>query len=135
MTTSAAGKKQRPKYLSLPALLFEIRLPLAGRVSILHRVSGVLLFFPFAAWLLFMLDESLASEQGFQQVEHYLGLRVVKIGLIVFIWAFCHHLCAGVRFFFLDIDKGVDLKPSRISAVLVLVVSLAMTAFFALKLW
>ncbi len=135
MTTSAAAKKERPKYLSLPALLFEIRLPLPGRVSILHRVSGVLLFFPFAAWLLYMLDESLASEEGFAQVKHYLASPLVKIGLIVFIWAFCHHLCAGVRFLFLDIDKGGDLRPARISAAIVIVVSLATTVFFAVKLW
>ncbi len=135
MTTSAAAKKQRPKYLSLPALLFEIRLPLPGRVSILHRVSGVLLFFPLAAWLLYMLDASLASEQGFLRIRHYLSLPLVKIGVIVFVWAFCHHLCAGIRFLFLDIDKGGDLKPARATAALVLVVSLAMTAFFAVKLW
>jgi succinate dehydrogenase / fumarate reductase cytochrome b subunit len=135
MTTSAAAKKERPKYLSLPALLFQIRLPLPGRVSILHRVSGILLFFPLAAWLLFMLDASLASEQGFLKIQHYLRLPPVKIGLIVFIWAFCHHLCAGIRFLFLDIDKGMDLRTARLTSGLVLVVSLAMTAFFAFRLW
>ena len=50
---SASAKKIRPKYLSLPALLFEIRLPVPGWVSILHRISGAWLVFPFAAWLLY----------------------------------------------------------------------------------
>ncbi|MBV8031153.1 MAG: succinate dehydrogenase, cytochrome b556 subunit [Betaproteobacteria bacterium] len=135
MTTSAPAKRERPKYLNLPALLFEIRLPLPGKVSILHRVSGVLLFFPFAAWLLYALDRSLTSEQDFAQVQAYLRLPLVKLGLLVFIWAFCHHLCAGVRFLFLDLDKGIDLKAARVSAALVLAVSLLMTAFFAVKLW
>src|SRR5712691_4713988 len=109
--SSAAAKKARPKYLSLPALLFEIRLPLPGWVSILHRISGLLLFFPFVAWLLYLLDASLASEQGFERVrDHYLQLPVVKLALVLFVWSYCHHFCAGVRFLFLDIDKGMPLK-------------------------
>ena len=135
MTTSAAAKRQRPKYLNLTALIFEIRLPLPGRVSILHRISGVLLFFPLAAWLLYMLDASLASEQGFAKVQGYLRLPLVKIGVIVFVWAFLHHLCAGIRFLLLDLDKGIDLRSARISAAAVLVVSLLLTAFFAMRIW
>src|SRR5690349_4178723 len=124
--SSAAAKKARPKYLSLPAILFEIRLPLPGWVSILHRVSGLLLFFPLTAWLLYLLDASLASEQGFQHVrDTYLKLPVAKLGLLVFVWAFSHHFCAGIRFLFLDIDRGVELKAARASSVAVLVVSLA----------
>ena len=135
MTTSAAAKKPRPKYLNLPAITYEIRLPLPGRVSILHRISGILLVFPLAAWLLYMLDASLASEQGFARVLGYLRLPLVKIGLIVFVWAYCHHLCAGIRFLLLDLDKGIELKQARASALAVLIISLAMTVFFALKLW
>jgi succinate dehydrogenase / fumarate reductase cytochrome b subunit len=135
MTSSAAAKKARPKYLNLPALLFEIRLPLPGRVSILHRISGVLLFLPLAAWLLYMLDASLASEQGFMKVRHYLSLPLVKVGLIVFIWAYCHHFCAGIRFLLLDLDKGVDLRSARASAWAVFAVSLCATAYFGYKVW
>jgi succinate dehydrogenase / fumarate reductase cytochrome b subunit len=135
MTPSAAAKKARPKYLSLPALLFEIRMPVMAWVSGMHRISGVLLFFPFAAWLLYMLDASLASEQGFLTVKHYLGLPLVKAGLIVFIWAYCHHFCAGIRFLLLDLDKGVDLKPARASALAVFAVSLVATAYFGYKIW
>jgi len=72
--SSAAAKKQRPKYLSLPAILFQIRLPLPGWVSILHRVSGALLVVPFTAWALYLLDTSLRSEQGFSHVREYLGM-------------------------------------------------------------
>ena len=134
--TSAAAKKARPKYLSLPALLFEIRLPLPGWISILHRISGVLLFFPLTAWLLYMLDSSLASEQGFARVrDHYLQLPAVKLGVLLFIWAYCHHLCAGIRFLFLDMDKGVDLRTARLTSVAVLAASLALTAFFGWKAW
>ena len=133
--SSAAAKKLRPKYLSLRALLFEIRLPLPGWISILHRVSGALLVFPFAAWLLYMLDRSLVSEQTFQAVRSYLDLPLVKAGGLLFIWAYCHHLCAGVRFLMLDLNRGIELVPARRSSLAVLVVSLALTAFFGARLW
>jgi succinate dehydrogenase / fumarate reductase cytochrome b subunit len=133
--SSAAAKKQRPKYLSLPAILYQIRLPLPGRVSILHRVSGALLVMPFAAWALYMLDLSLASEAGFSAIKGYLDLPLVKLGMLLFIWAYCHHLCAGIRYLVLDLNRGIDLRPARASAWAVLVVSLALTAYFGWKLW
>ena len=89
--SSAAAKKQRPKYLSLPAILFQIRLPLPGWVSILHRISGALLVFPFVAWGLYLLDLSLRSEQGFSHVREYLAMPVAKLGLLLCLWAACHH--------------------------------------------
>ena len=133
---SASAKKIRPKYLSLPALLFEIRLPVPGWVSILHRISGALLVFPLAAWALYMLDTSLASERGFDLIRsHYLQLPLVKLGVLVFVWAYCHHFCAGIRYLFLDLDKGVDLKTARLTSWIVIVVSLLLTAWLGAKLW
>lgn len=133
---SAAAKKERPKYLSLPAILFEIRLPLPGWVSILHRVSGALLVFPLTAWLLYLLDVSLASEQGFAHVrDHYLQQPLAKAGLLLFVWAFAHHFFAGIRYLLLDIDKGIELRAARISSALVIVLALAVTAFAGIRLW
>jgi succinate dehydrogenase / fumarate reductase cytochrome b subunit len=133
---SASAKKIRPKYLSLPALLFEIRLPVPGWVSILHRISGALLFFPFAAWLLYMLDTSLGSERGFQYIkDQYLQLPLVKLGVLVFIWSYCHHFCAGIRYLFLDLDKGVDLKTARLTSWIVIAAGLALTAWFGARFW
>jgi len=133
--SSAAARKPRPKYLSLRALLLEIRLPLPGWVSILHRISGALLVFPFAAWLLYLLDASLASQAGFDHIRHYLGLPLAKLGLLVFVWAYCHHLCAGIRFLLLDLNKGIALAPARRSALIVLIVSLALTAWIGVMIW
>src|SRR3954471_16513181 len=96
--SNAAAKKPRPKYLSLSALLFEIRLPVTAWTSGLHRISGMLLVLPFTAWVLYLLDTALASEQGYGHVQTYLGMPVTKIGLVIFVWAFAHHLFAGVRF-------------------------------------
>jgi succinate dehydrogenase / fumarate reductase cytochrome b subunit len=133
---SASAKKIRPKYLSLPAILFEIRLPVPGWVSILHRVSGALLFLPFSAWLLYMLDTSLASERGFRYIaDEYLRMPLVKVGMLLFIWSYCHHLCAGIRFLFLDVDKGIDLRTARITAGIVIAAGLALTALIGARLW
>ena len=134
--SSVAAKKVRPKFLSLPAILFQIRLPLPGWVSILHRVSGALLVFPFAAWLLYLLDASLASEQGFARIkDHYLQLSLVKAVLLLFIWALCHHFCAGIRHLLLDIHVGVDLPAARYTSVAVIVAGLLLTALFGARLW
>jgi succinate dehydrogenase / fumarate reductase cytochrome b subunit len=131
---NAGPNKQRPKYLSLQAILFEIRLPLAGWISILHRVSGVLLFVS-GIWLLFLLDRSLSSEAAFAGVRRYLEFPLVKLSLLVLVWAYCHHLCAGIRFLLLDLHKGIDKASARASSIVVLVVSLLLTAFFGAKLW
>jgi succinate dehydrogenase / fumarate reductase cytochrome b subunit len=132
---SASAKKIRPKYLSLPALLFEIRLPVPGWVSILHRISGALLFFPFAAWVLYLLDTSLRSEQGFDYVRNqYLTLPLVKLGVLVFIWAYCHHFFAGIRYLLLDLDLGVDLRTARLTSWIVLAAALLLTAFLGMRL-
>ena len=133
MSTTAV-KKKRPKYLNLQALLFEIRLPLPGWVSILHRISDAYLFLGMV-WVLHLLDRSLASPQSFDAVRHYLGLAPVKLGLLVLFWALCHHLCAGIRFLLLDLDWGVDKPKARLSSWVVIGVSLGITAALGVKLW
>ena len=132
--SQAAVKKARPKYLSLQAIIFEIRLPLPGWVSILHRVSGALLFVSLV-WLLWMLDRSLSSEASFEKIRHYAGLWPVKLSLLALVWAYCHHFCAGIRFLFLDIDKGIDKATARMTSGIVLAVSLALTVLLGWKLW
>ena len=133
--SSAAAKKQRPKYLSLPAILFQIRLPLPGWVSILHRISGALLVFPFAAWLLYLLDVSLKSEQGFAHIGEYLRMPLAKLGLLVLVWAYCHHFCAGIRYLLLDLNKGIELKAARATSAVVIVLGLLLTLLIGARLW
>ena len=127
-------RKHRPKYLNLQALIFEIRLPLPGWISILHRISGALLFVALL-WLLWMLDRSLASEAAFDKFRHYAGLWPVKLSLLVLIWAYSHHFCAGIRYLFLDLDKGIDLASARLTSWIVLGASLALTVFFGWRIW
>lgn len=128
--SNAAVKKKRPVYLNL----IQIRLPLPALISILHRISGVLLF-ASGVWLLFLLDRSLTSEEGYESVRRYADFLIVKLALVGLIWAYCHHLCAGIRHLFLDLDKGTELATARQTSVAVLVVSLAMTAYLGARLW
>ena len=124
------AKKRRPLWFNLSPL----NLPIPGLVSISHRVSGALLFLGLI-WFLFLLDMSLGSETGFARFQAYVAHPVVKIPMLVFLWAYLHHLCAGVRHLFLDIGKGVDLATARMSAFAVFVAGLALTAFIGAKLW
>ncbi len=124
------AKKKRPLWYNLSPL----NLPVPGLVSIFHRTSGALLFLGLI-WFLFLLDMSLSSEAGFTRFRTYVGHPLVKFSMLVFLWAYLHHLCAGVRHLFLDIDVGVELRAARRSAVAVFVVSLALTAFIGAKLW
>jgi succinate dehydrogenase / fumarate reductase cytochrome b subunit len=133
--SSAAARKPRPKYLNLSALLFEIRLPLPGWVSILHRISGAVLFFPGVLVLLWLLDQSLASPQGFEWVRNLASLWPVKLALLGFLWLFSHHFFAGIRYLFLDLDKGVDKETARMTSWVVFALGAATTLWLGAKLW
>lgn len=122
--------KQRPKHLAL----HQIRLPLAGYASILHRVSGAGLFLmlPLLIWL---LQLSLASTQESAAMFGALtGNLLVKLILLGLVWAFLHHFCMGIRILLIDIHVGVEKEQAHSSAVAVMVVSLALTLIFGLKL-
>lgn len=123
-------QKTRPKFLAI----HQIRLPLPGIVSILHRVSGVGMFLclPLLLWL---LDNSLYSQSSFTGFQSFIAHPLVKILLLGLIWAFLHHLCAGIRFIALDLHYGTELQKARSSSTLVLVVSLVLTVILGVKLW
>ena len=122
--------KKRPKYLAL----HEIRLPLAGYASILHRVSGAGLFLmlPLLIWLLQLsLGSTPDSATMFSAV---MGNVLVKLILLGLLWAFLHHFCMGIRILLIDIQIGVEKQQAHASAVAVMVVSLVMTLVLGLKL-
>ncbi|HXW63950.1 MAG TPA: succinate dehydrogenase, cytochrome b556 subunit [Burkholderiaceae bacterium] len=110
------------------------RLPLAGIVSILHRISGLLLFLclPLLLWL---FDLSLASERSFDHFVQISQSWVTRIVLLALGWALLHHLCAGVRFLLLDLHLGVDRIAAQRSSIAVLAVSGSLTLLFALHVF
>jgi len=123
--------RPRPVYLNL----VRIRLPLPGIVSILHRVSGAALYLIGLPLLLVGVQRSLASQEAFDSFRAALSHPLAKIVLIGLIWAYLHHFCAGIRFLLLDVHQGIELRPARLSSVIVLVVSLALTLIVGVLLW
>jgi len=122
--------QSQPKYLNL----FEIRLPVPALVSILHRVSGLALFL-FLPYLLWLLQASLSSLESFERYRAVLTHRIAKLTLIALLWAFLHHLLAGLRFLALDLHWGTELAAARTSSRLVLIGALALTLVLGLWLW
>jgi len=106
--------------------LFSIRLPLPALVSILHRLSGVLLFLlmPFLTWA---FCYSISSEINFNKIVFILNAWPVKIIQVFFIWALIHHLMAGLRHLLLDLQIGSDLIIARFSSKTVLLISFLLT--------
>ena len=122
--------KQRPKHLAL----HQIRLPLAGYASILHRISGAGLFLmlPLLIWLLQLsLGSTAESAAMFSAVTGNLLVKLILLGLL---WAFLHHFCMGIRILLIDIHVGVEKQQAHSSAMAVMIISLALTLVFGLKL-
>lgn len=117
--------KKRPKNLDLTT----IKLPLPGKVSILHRVSGVGLFlcFPLMLWLFSASVTSPETFAVFKAVFASLPAKALMAGLI---WAFIHHFCAGIRFLLLDLHIGIEKEAARKSAGIVFAVSIPLTLVF-----
>ena len=132
-----AVKKPRPEFrnIGIGQILTAYRLPLAGRVSILHRVSGAPLFV-FLPFLLYLFDQSLTSEISFASFKLFLSNIVVKLITLVLAWAFLFHFCAGIRHLVMDTNHDAVTKENgKRTSVVVFVVSSILTLAFALKLF
>lgn len=122
--------KPRPVFLEIP----NIRLPIPGIVSILHRISGVALFVMLPV-LLYLLSGTLSRESAFETYRAIVSNPLVKLILIGVLWAYLHHLFAGVRFLLLDAHKGLELNAARNTAKLVFVAALVLTVVLGALLW
>ena len=136
----AKAIKKRPGQMRLIDAT-QYRLPPAGWVSILHRVSGLLLIvlMPFAIW---MFDTSLTDEITYSQFTAafvggvgFVPAFVVKLAALVLIWGFLQHFCAGVRHLFMDFTHTVDKEFGRVSALVAIGIAAALTLVFAYKLF
>jgi succinate dehydrogenase / fumarate reductase cytochrome b subunit len=128
-------KKDRPVYKNIGlAQLIKYRLPWAGKVSILHRLSGAALFLTLP-FLLYLLDQSLASEVSYLKFQAITDNILVKIILLGLIWSFLHHFCAGIRYLLLDLEIGVEKADANRSAIIVFSLGLVLTAVVGLKLF
>lgn len=134
-TAISATRRSRPEFRNIHVTqILSYRLPPAGIVSILHRISGALLFL-LLPLLLWMLDLSLRSEISFERLRGFVASGFVKLVLLGLIWAFLHHLVAGIRYLLLDLHVGLDPAPSRASALAVFAVSVPLTVLAGLRLF
>jgi len=132
---SEAVKNNRRKYGVMSfAQTVHYRLPLAGIVSILHRISGMLMFL-LLPFVLYLLDKSLTSEISFEYFKGFTSNPLVKLAILALVWAYLHHFSAGVRHLLMDLHMGLDKDSGRKSAVTVFAISLPLTLLVALKLF
>lgn len=123
--------KRRPKYLNL----LKIREPRPAIVSILHRISGVLLFFPGIPLFLYGLQMMLESPESFTRLQSILVNPFSKVFLLLATWFFLHHLFAGIRHLGLDLHYGLQLQHARLTSKLVLVFGAILTVLTGICLW
>ncbi len=123
--------KPRPVYLNLVA----IRLPFPGFVSFLHRFSGAVMFLIGIPALLWAVEASISSSARFAELEAVLAHPLAKLVTLGLVWAYVHHLLAGVRHLALDLHVGTELKAARQSSTVVFVAALALTAIVGVRLW
>ena len=136
----AKAIKKRPGQMRLIDAT-QYRLPPAGWVSILHRVSGliIILLLPFVIW---MFDTSVTSEISYSQFasvfKHGTGFLpgwFYKLVALALIWSYLHHVIAGLRHLWMDATHSVSKEFGRQSAIVTLVVSIVLTLALGAKLF
>lgn len=127
---SSIVARKRPKHLNL----LQIRLPLPGIISIMHRVSGAVLFL-LIPLLLYLFQMSLQSGMTFMEFQEIVRRPLVKLILLGLLWGYLHHLFAGLRHLFLDLHIGISLEASRLTSIIVLVLGIALTLLIGVRLW
>jgi len=127
---SSTMAKSRPKHLNL----IQIRLPVPAFVSILHRISGAILFLmlPLFLWL---LQTSLHSAEAFARFQSFMGHPLSKLVLLGLFWGYAHHLLAGLRHLFLDLHIGAELETARASSMVVLAGGIVLTLALGVRIW
>ena len=134
--------KHRPTYRNIHVTqILKYRLPPAGIVSILHRVSGALMFLllPFIVWL---MDVSLTSEISYEQFTAAFTAGVgflpgwfINLVVLALIWAYLHHFIAGVRHLWMDATHSVTKEQGHSSAIVTLASSIVLTVALGAKLF
>ena len=123
-------KDERPVYLNL----FKIRLPIAGVVSLAHRASGVLMFLAMP-FIVYLLELSVHSNEGFEQALSILQHPFLIAVQILFVWALAHHLFAGIRFLLIDADVAIEKKPANLASWLVMFLAITVVVIVSFGVW
>lgn len=123
-------RDKRPIFLNLCAMRF----PVTAIASILHRVSGVVLFLfiPFALWV---LQSSLHSAEQFDALQNVMKKPLCKLTFFLFLVALVYHLLAGVRHLVMDCGHAESFKAARASAIVVMLLTVTLAVVIGVCLW
>jgi succinate dehydrogenase / fumarate reductase, cytochrome b subunit len=133
--------RKRPEFRNIHAFkdLPTYRLPAAGIVSILHRISGVLMFvlLPLVIWI---FDTSVSSEISFGRFRAAFNVGaggvILKLVALALLWAYLHHFIAGLRHLLMDVSHAAVTKErGASSAKFTLIASLVLTVILGAKLF
>lgn len=133
-TTGTPGTRPELRNIHISQIV-RYRLPLAGLVSILHRISGAAMFLIGLPLVLYLFQQSVVSELSFERYREVVSNPFVKLVLVGLIWAYLHHVFAGIRHLLMDLDIGLEKAAGRTSAAIVLAVSLVLTLILAAKVF
>ncbi len=127
----SSAPKPRPKYYEFnlahhwpPAVL-----------SIFHRITGLLLFFPVVPGLLYLLQASVGSEAGYERVHAFFAHPAAKAAVLLVTWAYAHHFFAGIRYLLLDAHVGPSRTTARNTALAVFALGALATLVVAWRIW
>lgn len=123
-------KKNRPVNLDIST----IKLPITAYVSITHRLSGIFLF-AGVAFLLWLLDLSLRSPEGFAQVQAIGASPLCQAFLWLVLAALAYHVVAGIRHLIMDLGVGETLKGGQLGAKLVVVIAAVLIVLAGVWVW
>jgi succinate dehydrogenase / fumarate reductase, cytochrome b subunit len=130
-----APRKQRREIRNIHITeLVNYRQPFSAIVSIMHRVSGFLMF-ALLPFILYLLQESIRSEISFAHFQGIASHPFAKLVILALVWGYMHHFCAGVRHLVMDTHVGLDKDSARKSAITVLVITWVVVILVALKLF
>ena len=109
-------------------------MPLPSITSITHRLTGIFLV-AGAAVLLWLLDESLASEEGFNAVTSLADSFLCKLIVWGVLAALIYHSVAGVKHLIMDLGYGETLEGGITAAKIVIGVSGVLIVLVGALIW
>jgi succinate dehydrogenase / fumarate reductase cytochrome b subunit len=123
---------KRNKFLNL--FILAPKMSITAKVSILHRITGFFLFLSIPAFL-YLLNQTLTNSDFYSSFYSNSSSILAKSVYIILIFMFVYHMCAGVRYLFLDLHKGVEINTAKKTAWLVIIFSLLITIFLGIMVW
>lgn len=113
--------------------LTTVRMPFTAVLSIIHRITGVIIFFGVPV-LLWLFQQSLTSPEGFAQVEQLLSGGFLRFAFFGLIWAFAYHIMAGLKHLAMDLGHAETPESAKIAAALLIIGNILVLIFLGVRL-